>query len=238
MEKPQASFIPKKDNTGGFAYKTSGGLFSFFSSLIFIVTLVSSLGVFAYDKYLSGRIARMENNLTLARQSLRPDLIKELSRSDARLVSAKELIDKHITLSSFFEFLQINTLKSVRFNGMSFSKGEGDTFTVTMKGEARTYATVALQASIFSSDSNLINPQFSDLDLNENGMVVFSFKTGINPKLISYREQFRAIPTIPSTPDTQSLPTDSTPVPPPATTSAQTNPATGQSEQGAVNQTN
>ncbi len=232
MEKPQSSFIPKKENSSGPAYKASGSIFSFFATLIFVVAFVASLGVFVYEKYLSGRIAKMENSLTMARQALQPELIKELSRSDSRIVSAKELIDKHITLSSFFEFLQINTLQSVRFNGFTFISDENGKFAVTMKGEARSYATVALQASIFSGDSGLIDPQFSGLDLNEDGMVVFSFKTGVSPSLISYREQFRSLPVQQSLPAIQdqevvNFPDDSgglgTPTP---------------STSGAVNQTN
>jgi hypothetical protein len=188
--KPQSSFIPKKPSEAG-ALSRSGGLFPFIANMLFVVALIASVAVFAYDKYLSAQIGKMDEALSAARTAIQPDLINQLVRSDKRVISATQLVESHVTISSFFELLQSITLQNLQFTSFSFGSGEGGTIAVSMKGEARTYATVALQAKIFNDNENFVNPQFSNLDLNDKGDVVFSFKSQINPKIISYVEKLR-----------------------------------------------
>ena len=183
--KPQSSFIPKKPAMAG-TLSRSGGLFPFLANTIFVVALIASVAVFAYDKFLSARISKMDESLSAARTALQPELITQLVRSDKRIISANALIQHHVTISSFFEVLQELTLQNVQFTSFSFGTGETGGLSINMKGEARSYATVALQAKIFSENDNFINPQFSNLDLSEKGDVVFNFKSQLNPKVISY----------------------------------------------------
>ncbi len=189
--KPQSSFIPKKPSEAG-ALSRSGGLFPFLANMLFVVALLASVAVFAYDKYLSAQIGKMDEDLSAARTAIQPELINQLVRSDKRIISATGLVESHVTISSLFELLQSITLQNLQFTSFSFGSGEGGSLSVTMKGEARTYATVALQAKIFNDNENFINPQFSNLDLNDKGDVVFAFKSQINPKIISYVEKLRA----------------------------------------------
>lgn len=211
--KPQSSFIPKKQSEGR-AFSSSGGLFPFLASMLFVVALIASVSVFAYEKYLSGQIAKMDQDLSAARTAIQPELINQLVRSDKRIISATELVANHVTVSSFFELLQTITLQNLQFTAFSFGSAEGGSLTITMKGEARTYATVALQAKIFNDNENFINPQFSNLDLNDKGDVVFSFRSQINPKLISYTEKLNAgspSPTTAPVPDVSTPTSSSTP---------------------------
>lgn len=182
----QSSFIPKKPVTSGAFSKHSTGLFPFIADLIFVVALVGTLLVFVYSKYLEGSISKMETSLTEARTSLDPSLINQLYRSDLRIVSIKELIKKHTSLSSFFELLQVKTLQNVSFNSFAFNADDSGAITLYMKGNAKNYATLALQAKVLELDDNFINPVFSDLNLNDRGEVVFVLKSHLNPKAISY----------------------------------------------------
>jgi|ERR1035437_32336 hypothetical protein len=187
-----SSFIPKKTMVPGGAFSRSTSLFSFVSNLIFVITIVATLVVFVYQKYLEGQISMMNDNLSSARVKLQPDVITQLARSDARIISAKELLNKHITLSAFFALLQTLTLQDLRFNGFSYSENAQGDLTISMKGQARTYATVALQSEIFSKNSNFINPQFSNLDLDDRGNVVFAFQSHLRPDVVSYEAQFNS----------------------------------------------
>jgi hypothetical protein len=184
------SFIPQKSvlNDGPSSHPTS--LFYKVGVLVFVVAVLASIGVFGYKKVLEGRIASMEADLNTARASLQPDLIQELSRANARFQSAEKLLNNHITVSSFFNLLESLTLQAVSFNKFTYLMTDSGNVSVTMGGEARSYATVALQAQTFADDDNFDNPQFSDLDLNDDGEVVFTFKSGIKPQLISYSEVF------------------------------------------------
>ncbi len=193
----QTSFIPKKPVVDG-SMRMSGGLFHTLAVIIFIFAIIISIGIFAYEKLLGGKISRMEAELSAAKVALQPELIKELSRANARFEAAKVVIRNHTLFSSFFDLLQPITLQAVRFNSFSYVMNESGKITVTMKGEARSYATVALQSKVISENPNFINPQFSGLDLKENGNVLFSFKTEINPKLVSYSTLLESTPVVPA----------------------------------------
>ncbi len=183
---PPSTFIPKKAPAPG-VLSRSGGLISFLANIIFVIAVVASVTVFAYDKYLESQIAKMNDDLTAARAALEPELINKLVDADNRLIAANQIIKSHITLSTLFELLQKLTLQNVRFSSFSFGADPtGNGLTIGMKGEARTYATVALQEQIFGQNDNFINPGFSNLDLNDVGNVIFSFRSNIKPDLVSY----------------------------------------------------
>jgi hypothetical protein len=187
MDTPiQPSFIPKKPVVGQTPRShTGGGLFYYIGSTIFTVAVVACVVLFAYQYYLNGQIAKMNLELTQAREALQPELIKALSRSSKRFASAEEILKQHVTVSAFFNVLQKLTLQTVRFSSFAYDmKPEG--IVVTMKGEAKSYATVAQQAKIISEDPAFKSAQFSDLDLNTKGNVIFAMKAVINPATVSY----------------------------------------------------
>ncbi len=173
---PQSSFIPKKPGVAGSVSK-SGGLFPFIANTIFVLALIASVLVFAYSKYLGNQISKMSDNLAVARQALEPELIAQLSSSDKRIAAANELIASHKSLSQFFDLLESLTLQNVRFTGFSYNQNTTGDVEISMKGQAQSYGVLALQAKIFSENENFIKPQFSNLDLDATGNVVFTFKT-------------------------------------------------------------
>lgn len=189
----QPSFIPKKPVVGSISgSRSSGGVLYYIGTLVFTVTLLASGAVFGYEFYLNGNIAKMESDLSAARAALQPTLIKDLSRANNRFISAEEILNNHVVISSFFNLLQRLTLQSIRFSAFAYDiKQEG--VVITMKGEARSYANVALQSKIFSEDPAFTSVLFSDLDLNPKGNVVFTVKATIDPRTISYAAMINAL---------------------------------------------
>lgn len=209
----QPSFIPKKNELVGDSFKrpkgVSGGLFYVLGVSLFVLAVVSSAGVFAYEKYLQNRISGMQEDLEAARQALNPSLVKEISRSNARIVSAKEILSSHISITNLFSFLEEQTLQSLRFSDFSFSSDNAGKASIVMNGEARDYRTVALQSDIFSRSPNLKNVSFTGLDLNDSGNVTFSFKANVVPEFLLYERGFDAR-SIQTAPVNTALPPDDT----------------------------
>jgi len=176
----------------------SGGIFYLLAEIIFGFTIIASLGMFGYQKLLETQIGKMQGDLTTATENIEPDLIHQLSKASTRFQSAQEIINKHVTISRLFDLLESLTLQTVRFNDFAYSTDQGGAISITMSGEARSYATVALQADIFSKDGSFKSSQFSNLDLNSKGSVVFNFKGRLNPSVISYTKGLQKV-----TPETQ-----------------------------------
>jgi len=183
----ETSFIPKKT----YKKKTTkrrdyGGLFMGIAGLIFIISILAAGSVFLYDRYLNSDIERMSSDLERQKGSLEKEIIKELSKIDKKIEASKMILDNHITLISLFELLEKNTLKNVMFENMVLSPEDGG-WTISMKGLADSYATIALQSDVFEEDKNMSELIFSDLAVGNDGGVVFDVTAKIDPRILSYR---------------------------------------------------
>jgi len=186
----QPTFIPKRPgdtavSTGKHASSGKGILYNVGSAL-FVISLLASGAVFAYEKYLLSRISNMQTALEEAKTALNPELVKELSRSHDKIESAKEILMRHVALTNFFSLLESLTLEALRFSRFTYSFSMEKGIVVEMTGEAGDYKTVALQSEIFSKESSIVNPLFSNLDLNEKGNVTFNFEARLTPDSILY----------------------------------------------------
>jgi hypothetical protein len=194
----QSSFIPKGPITSTVPGAMMGrkvkekSLFVFISWIIFFISVLSALGVFGYKFYLKYSIERMGTDLENARATLQSDTIRELTRLNNRIISSQELIAQHQILSPLFDFLEVSTPKTVRFNDFHYSKTPQG-LELSMKGEARGYVALAFQAAIFNKSQYFKNSIFSDLNLNTKGDVNFSVKTIVDQNLISYQKEVERI---------------------------------------------
>ena len=160
-------------------------LFSFLAWIIFNISVVLALGMFGYKFYLKYSIDQMGVDLENARATLQSEVINELTRLDNRITSSRELILAHQSLSPLFEFLEVSTPRTVRFSDFRYSMTQQG-LELSMVGEARGYAALALQAEIFDKSPYFKDSIFSDLRLNTKGDVTFSFKAIVDPSLVSY----------------------------------------------------
>lgn len=184
----QPSFIPKGPvvDNGSKRSLMSDGITYILAEILFGFMVLACIGVFGYQKLLDAQIQKMSGDLQSATETVQPELIRDLSRASARFQSAKQIVNSHVTISRLFSLLESLTLQTVRFNDFSYSADQTGALYIVMTGEARSYVSVALQSDIFLNDPSFINPQFSNLNLNAKGNVIFSFKSKIDPSVVSY----------------------------------------------------
>jgi len=185
----QSSFIPKGPVAPTLSISSTRskgkGLTGFVATLVFSISILAAVGVFGYKIYLESNIGKMGRDLEVARASLASEPIDEFIRLNNRLIAAESLVGKHTVMSPLFDYLESSTVRTVRFSNFQYSM-VGGRLEVSMKGEAIGFSAVALQADIFNKSEFFRNPNFSDLNLDDKGNVVFSFSTGINPALMLY----------------------------------------------------
>jgi hypothetical protein len=185
----QTSFIPKQPVTDTELHRGGGAsLFFLFSFILFMASLAAAGGVFIYGSIMDRNIKEGDKQLTLNKNAFDPNTIKEITRLNDRINAANVLLKQHKGVSTLFYVLSQTTLKNVRFTEFSYTAAD-DKINLTMKGQAFNYETIALQAKAFT-DPALKNvfrsPIFSDLTLDSQGNVSFSFSTGIDPFLVDY----------------------------------------------------
>ena len=189
----QSSFIPRGPAaTTGMAPRVKevrgGGLYSYISLTIFVVSLILALLVFGYKLYVKGNINSMGEEIGVAQNDLIPSSAREFIRLNDRIKSTETLLKNHTIVSPLFEFLEKSTVKTVRFSELTYITNDAGVELI-MTGQAQSYASVALQADIFSKSPYFKNVVFSDLRLDERGNVVFTFRSMLDNSLISYQRQ-------------------------------------------------
>lgn len=185
----QTSFIPKQPVTSEAPHHTSAAsLFFLFAFIIFMASLASAGGVFIYSEIIKKNIAEGKSQLTLNKNAFDPNTISQITRLNDRINAADALLKKHKSVSTLFLVLSNATLKNVRFSDFNYTGAE-DKIVLSMRGQATSYETVALQAKEFTNP-NLKNvfrsPLFGDLTLDTQGNVAFSFATNVDPLLVDY----------------------------------------------------
>lgn len=184
----QTSFIPKKTVIESpKKIRSGGGVVNLISFIIFIVSLISAGGAYFYRESVKTNIEEYKRSLAVAKNQFEPSLITELQILDKRLNAATTILDKHIAVSPIFVLLEEVTLPTVRYSDFSY---EVDTTTnlvnVTMKGEAKGYNFIALQADLFDDNKFIKNPIFSDFVLDQAGNIDFNLTFSVDRSLVSY----------------------------------------------------
>lgn len=194
----QSSFIPKQVLTKeARPRRESLGLFFLLSFVTLIIVLLFFGGAYGYKRYLDQAINRpcpssntpgavegcgLLASLEVRRQSLnQQELILKIERLDKQLKRATVLLDSHRTLLPVFQFLEDETLQSIRYS--SFNQ---DGANLTLRGAARNYEGIALQSIVFSGHRTVKDFVFSDLNADAAGRVSFSLKLDLDPILLSY----------------------------------------------------
>ena len=188
--KIRSSFIPKKSivttSSSSKKYHTFNML-TFVSTIVFVVSLAASLGVFVYERLIEGSIDEKGIELENARQTIDSELISEFKALDKKLRTAEELLGRHIAMTLFFDFLESSTLQNVQYNDFSYELDPDGVIKIIMKGIAQSFNSLTLQSDIFRDSDIILEPVFSGLILDESGNVQFDVTATVDPSFVLYR---------------------------------------------------
>lgn len=193
----QTSFIPRKPlpNTAGIAaavpHRSSAGTSSMFmilAVLVFIASLLSVGGSFAWKQYLLARQETYKADLVIREKQFNLSVISHLKVQSTKISLARRLISNHIPASQIFSVLSIVTSDNIRFTSMGLRASSGiySPYTLELEGYGRDYATVAFQADVLnklealSLNTVIRNPIISDPTLNQNGTVSFALNAEVD----------------------------------------------------------
>lgn len=202
QERVTTSFIPKESLTTQRGplrgpRGTPLGLINLVAGVILVVALIASGGVFLFKQYTLASISSKQDSLARQRAAFEPATIQELSRIDKRLTAAEELLKKHVALSLLFTDLESRTVANVRFNDFSYEPATEGRIKVLLRGTARSFNAVALQADNFSKSVLIQDPIFSNVNLDQSGNVIFNFEAVVALDRMRYAAAALGAPSAP-----------------------------------------
>lgn len=211
---PQVSFIPKKPLTASTASSVgTPSILWIVAIFIFIASVFAAVGVFGYAFFLQKRIADAKEDLEIARKAFDPTSIQDLIRLNARLNQGGKLLASHIAPSAIFDFLEANTLTTVRFTSFQYATNPDGSISLSLSGNALNFSSVALQSDQFGAAvGTLKNVIFSNVNIDPvTGIVGFGVSANINPAVLDYTAQAAGVSALPPSPDPSNAPASQEP---------------------------
>lgn len=189
----QATFMPRQSSVTGDAYVRPKGPPNFLmliGVIIFVLTLAIFGGLYFYQGYLNESNASKKAEVQDAINNFEPELTKELTLLKARVDAGKSLLSNHSAVSTLFSLIGVNTAQTVRFSSLKVDVAPDKKVSLQMQGEARSYNAIAFQSDVFSRVEYIKMPVFSNLVLDETGIITFNFASQIDPAAISYKKLY------------------------------------------------
>ena len=167
------------------------GLSTIIPLIFLFAVLLGTGGLYLYKASLIKNISTLGGNLKLASDRFEPAKISELQTLDKRLRASNQVLSHHVAVSPIFQVLQELTMKTVRYTSFSYTMPNDATgvVSVRMSGLAIGYRSVALQADLFTKNKNLIDPVFSNLQLDDRGNVIFDLTFSVDANFVNYKQK-------------------------------------------------
>lgn len=134
----------------------------------------------------------MNVSLVAARNSFEPTFIDNANALNKRIEAAKKLLNSHTVVTPIFDFLENDTLATVKFDTFSYDLRDNGTSFLVISGQAKNFSSIALQSDIFGKEKFIKNPVFSDLNPDQNGNIVFKFNSSLDPTFVSYKNSLKS----------------------------------------------
>ena len=174
VEVINSSFIPKKDlsKKKGPSSGPSVNVFLLISVIIFLSTIVASVGVYLWKENLKEDNVSLLNQIEENKNLFSLATLQSLIDLDTRINASTEILGNHYTVMPIFFYLQENTLSDVILDDFNLAE-EGDSVIVTAKGFADDFDTIAVQSEKYSADDRVENLILDSYDRDKDGMAVF-----------------------------------------------------------------
>ena len=199
----QTSFIPKKPTAsaiGGLSpaprHRPTASIFMTIAVLIFIASIVSAGGVYAYKQYLLSTKITYQQQLDARKKQFNLDLITKLNSENIKINKARNVLKNHIALSQIFDIIGKVTTENVRFMSLDVTvPSAGSDVKISLQGYGSNLSAVAFQSTVLAQLETLNlrdvvkNPILSNPALGGNGNTVgFNLSAVVDPASLSYEK--------------------------------------------------
>jgi len=174
---------------------TLGGLFMTIAVVLFVLSLLSIGGAYAYKYYLLSSNASGQAELAVRQKQFNLDQISLMKAESTKIALARQLLDSHLATSKVFSVLSQITTENVRFTSMEMTVPPGmSPISLSLFGYGRDYPSVAFQSDVLNNlakynlNATVKNAIVSNPNLNRNGTVAFSLTAQIDPSGLLYRD--------------------------------------------------
>lgn len=190
------TFIPKKSLQADVGGSVSGGKFVgrrevkgpgfYLGLMVFLVSIIASLGVFGYTKIVENSIAEKIVKLEQQKNAFDEETVALLTRADSHISNAKKILMSHIAATQLFALLETITLTRVQYTELEYEALPGENALVTLSGISKNFQDVALQVEQYRIHEMMFDPIVQELKRLENKMISFTVDVASAQRLTSF----------------------------------------------------
>ena len=164
---PNTSFIPKRGPVKRARQTASRQvhLLTIFSYILFCATLVATVAVFFYHRYIDDMRRQEISALNAAITSFNEDEMKRVIQLDSRLRQANQRLQNTVSVASIFDSLEQSTVQSARLTRMEIER-EGDaSFMLEAEMETESFDASLFQRGIFERNQIVQSVDVKEVEL-------------------------------------------------------------------------
>lgn len=155
-----------------------------FATTMFFLSIAVYLGLrFGYRGYLDSQNNQYKKDINTFAQKIPQDQQERLVLFYSQLQNLNSLLDRHVTLSKFYPWLEANTVTSVYYTKMV---GNIASAQIGLSGQARTLADFAQQLKQFQDQIGEVNRvSFNNVTLGPRGFWQFDMTLYMKPEFFA-----------------------------------------------------
>lgn len=151
---------------------------------VFALVAAGTGGLALLNKTREAQRTQLIEQNKIKEESLRPELLDQITSLEQRLKGARQLLTDHPFVSNVLRALEADTHPQVRFSNFSFAR---DGLKADLSGEAASYRVLARQIGIFEQDPQIQKVDFGGLSTTGEGLVGFKVSLVFRPSLLQLR---------------------------------------------------
>ena len=177
-----ASFIPKGDIKSKQRRQKAPlatNIFLLIGIIIFLVSLLASLGVFLWSQQLAAANSKSLEELQKNKDNFALSSVENFINLNNRIDAATIILDNHVNVSEIFTILEDDTLKEIYLSDFSFET-QGSEVKVAARGYAPTYAHVAIQADRYGENTTIQDLLLTGVNQSREGGIQFDLSFAVS----------------------------------------------------------
>ncbi len=188
VEVINSSFIPKNEFKKAPTRKSGSRVNVFFliSLIIFLASIVGSVGVYLWKKDLEKSNEISLKKLKAIDSAAMTESIKKYVNVSRKIKASRELLKKHYNILPIFAYLEKETLKDVTLKGLTLSEKD-QYIEVSSSGEAPALSDLQLQSRAYAENKNVSGLILSNITKSREGMSVFDLNFKVNKDFLTTR---------------------------------------------------
>lgn len=181
------SFVPQSASVAARRFRTDfTGAFGFFAYGVLGIVFALAIGVFFYDRILVATQTAKDTALKDAEAKINPATAASFVQLRDRLNSGALLLANHVAFSGFFTLVETLLPTTVRFTSLHLALGDAKKVKLDGSGIAKSFNALAAASTAFAADGHIKEAIFSNIVVNKDSSVSFSFTASLDPKLVAF----------------------------------------------------